>query len=242
MILISAWHNSDMDNTAVSKSMRIGRRDGAWLVAAMLLHGCLLLIPLSQYSPLVTEPEILSVSLLKPPIAEIKTIEPVVTPQTIEQPAQEPEPAPVPQVAQQTEESAEPFPLEADAPELPTAARLLDSTRQFKWSDPEPSKTRRLGEAPVYAVPGNWLPGIELQDNLFDGMMVPARTQVVDHWVAVDGSRNVVLNTPSGETLCGRAQAWDPMHPMVEQLMMFRTCGGGGKRTFKMPDRYLKNK
>jgi hypothetical protein len=231
-----------MENTPISNSMRISRRDGAWLIAAVLLHGCLLLIPLTHYSPVAPEPEFLSVSLQTPADPKIQAVEPPITPAPVERPEPEREKVPQPQVAQQPVEQTEPIPLEEETPEPLTAAALVESTRQFNWTVPDKVITRRLGQAPAREVPKNWLPGIELEDNPFDGMMVPVKTEVVDQWVASDGSRNVVLNTPSGETLCGRAQAWDPMRPMVEHLMMFRTCGGGGKRTFKMPDRFLKNK
>jgi hypothetical protein len=70
-------------------------------------------------------------------------------------------------------------------------------------------------------------------------MIAPAETELLDRWQAADGSQNVVINTPRGETLCGRAEAWDPMHPLVEYVMLFRSCGGGGKRTFTMDKREL---
>ena len=75
--------------------------------------------------------------------------------------------------------------------------------------------------------------------NTFDGMMAPVETELVDRWQASDGSSNVVINTPNGDTFCGRAEAWNPMQPLVEHLTMFRSCGGGGKRTFSMAAREL---
>jgi len=75
------------------------------------------------------------------------------------------------------------------------------------------------------------------EGNTFDGMMAPVETELVDRWQAADGSANVVINTPNGDTLCGRAEAWNPMQPLLEHLMMFRSCGGGGKRTFSMAAR-----
>ena len=73
---------------------------------------------------------------------------------------------------------------------------------------------------------------------MFNGMVLPNKTEIVDRWLAADGSQNVVVNTPDGHTLCGRARAWDPMQPLVEHVMQFRPCGGGGKRTFEMPRRH----
>lgn len=76
------------------------------------------------------------------------------------------------------------------------------------------------------------------EGNTFDGMMAPGESELVDRWQAADGSSNMVINTPNGETLCGRAEAWNPMQPLLEHLMMFRSCGGG-KRTFSMAAREL---
>jgi len=119
-----------------------------------------------------------------------------------------------------------------------TTARLVDSTSRLKWAFPKTVKQRQLGVHQRQEMPDNWRPSISMEDNLFNGMTVPRETEIVDQWVTADGSQNVVMTTTTGETLCGRRQAWDPMNPMLEQLMMFRSCGGGGKRTFKMPDRF----
>jgi hypothetical protein len=231
-----------MNATPVSDSMRFSLRDGAWLFFAVLIHGCLLFIPLKEFVAGPREARILAVQLTVPP----KPVKPPVEPPATPTQAPEPEPpkaeTPEPQTPAPIAQQPEPEPAATQPPEPLTAAALVESTRRFKWSVPEPDRTRRLGEARPYEVPENWRPGIELEDNLFDGMTVPAEVEVVDQWVAADGSRNVVLNTPSGDTLCGRAQAWDPLNPLVPQLMMFRTCGGGGKRTFKMPDRYMRNR
>jgi len=69
-------------------------------------------------------------------------------------------------------------------------------------------------------------------------MTVPEKTEIVDRWLAADGSHNVVIETTTGHTLCGSARPWNPMNPLVEHLMMFRPCGGWGKRAFEMPHRY----
>jgi hypothetical protein len=129
----------------------------------------------------------------------------------------------------------------ATPPDRITTARLLNSASQIKWAIPSNTDHRKLGVHQPQEVPENWRPGIGLEDNLFNGMTVPDRVEIVDQWVSADGSQNVVIDTPGGETLCGRRQAWDPLNPMIEPLMMFRTCGGGGKRTFKMPDRFIKH-
>ena len=68
-------------------------------------------------------------------------------------------------------------------------------------------------------------------------MTLPADTGAVDRWLAADGSHNVVITAPDGETYCGRAEAWNPMNPLVEPIMTYRSCGAG-KRTFDMPQPY----
>jgi hypothetical protein len=100
--------------------------------------------------------------------------------------------------------------------------------------DARPSRPlRQLGNIPARDQLPAWSPS----GNLFDGMVAPPETEIVDRWLAADGSQNVVVNLPSGETLCGRAEAWNPMQALVEHVMMFRSCGGGGKRTFEMASR-----
>jgi len=216
--------------------MRFSRRDGAWLIAAVLLHGCLLLIPLKQFSTHTATPRVLTISLPKPIPRSTRTEDIPVPAAMAEKPPQElPEPQP-PRLAQTPEQEPTAEPVEK-----PSAATLFDSVRRFDWSIQESPKARVLGQPRPYEVPENWRSGINLEENLFDGMMVPAKTEIVDQWITADGSRNIVLNTPGGQTLCGRARAWDPLRPMVPQLMMFRTCGGGGKRSFKMPDRFRKH-
>ena len=87
-------------------------------------------------------------------------------------------------------------------------------------------------------MPANWRPGIPSEPNRFAGLFARESVEIVDRWLAADGSHNVVINTPSGETYCGRAEAWSPLNPLLEPIMMWRPCGGGGKRTFDWPDRY----
>jgi hypothetical protein len=140
------------------------------------------------------------------------------------------------------------LPDESPAPVVPeedpypvTTARLVDSASRLKWSSPKPEAHRKLGAPRPWEVPENWRPSIRLDENLFDGMTLPVKTEIVDEWLAADGSQNVVLNTPTGQAMCGRREASDPLRPMVENLMMFRPCGDGGQRPFKMPDRFSKH-
>jgi hypothetical protein len=233
-------------HSTVSDSMRLKRRDGLWLAMALLLHGILLLIPLQQLPSATQVSRVLSVSLPAPRKEQL----------LIEQ-----QEIPVPQ-AEKTKPAEEPPPRPllplAEKPDLPapkgrenghgvplvntTTARLIDSASRLKWSLSEFDESRQLGVFVPPAGPENQLPGIVMEDNRFDGMVIPARTEIVDHWLMADGSRNVVLNTSSGETLCGRAQPWNPMSPLIEPIMTFWKCGGGGSRKFKMPDRYMRSR
>jgi hypothetical protein len=236
---------TDIGTTFVTDSMRLKRRDGLWLAMAVLLHAILLLVPL-RHIPSVTEiSQVVSVSLLAPrkkqPVVEPQEI--AVTPPGESRPAESHPPRALP-----PNENPAPVKPEAgvfgpdDPPVNTTTARLIDSATRFKWPAMEKDQSRQLGVFMPQAIPDNWRPGITVEDYWFNGMVVPAKTDIVDRWLAVDGSHNVVLNTTSNETLCGRAQPWDPMRPMLEPVMTFWKCGGGGKRAFKMPDRYMRSR
>ena len=125
-----------------------------------------------------------------------------------------------------------------------SAARLVDLVSRMSFTEMPTPARRQLGSSEYSKRPPSWRTGAEgnapiPERNTFDGMMAPVETELVDRWQAADGSNNVVINTPNGDALCGRAEAWNPMQPLVEHLMMFRSCGGGGKRTFSMAAREL---
>jgi hypothetical protein len=143
----------------------------------------------------------------------------------------------------------EPDPVQTDAeqlpaePEAPTTHQLREWIVQSELDKSAIAPERQLGSARSYRPPANWRPHagapyLAESDNRFNGMAAPAEVEIVDRWLASDGSQNVVVNLPNGDTVCGRAEPWNPMQPLVEHIMMFRPCGGGGKRTFTMPDRY----
>jgi hypothetical protein len=216
-------------------------QDSLWLCLAIVFHALLLLIPVLQKTHTGTSTERLNITLLPPP--------------PIEQPfVEEPEPkiAELPAAKNETvtpDEQSMPDLASLEEPEdradqKPpvnevnlTAVRLLDSANEIEWPAPDENNSRRLGVFVPQALPQNWRSGISIEDNLFNGMALPNKTEIVDHWLAANGSHNVVINTPSGQTFCGRALAWDPMQPLVEHVMQFRPCGGGGERTFKMTQR-----
>jgi hypothetical protein len=218
--------------------MQLGWRDATWLAVALMLHGSLLLISFKPFPAELADPRVLALSLVTSIAPQADTVKTPIPAQPPDEAIPEPDdrqpeenrPAALPQSEPVEKEPAVP-------PDRITTARLLDSASQLKWALPAPARDRKLGVHHPREAPENWRPGISLEDNLFNGMTVPEKVEIVDQWMSADGSQNVVINTPTGETLCGRRQAWDPLNPMLEQLMMFRTCGGG-KRTFKMPDRF----
>lgn len=117
-----------------------------------------------------------------------------------------------------------------------TTARLLDSVNRREWYLPEPSDPPRLGV--LTPPPPHRRAGTAAVSAPLSGTALPAKTGIVDQWLAADGSHNVMIRTATGQVLCGRAEAWNPMSPLVEPVMMYRACGDG-RRTFEMPERVL---
>ena len=201
---------------------------GLWLGLAVLLHAAALLLPLTYPKGQATLDRSLIVSLLRPLPLPAPATTPLFVPDPVSVTAQK---RPVPPV---------PVPPEVSTPQprLPSTEEILEATRQSKWTLPtEPA--RRLGAFVPPAPPPNWQPSIATRENRFSDAYAPPETEIVDRWLAADGSHNVVIRTPNGMTLCGRALPWNPMEPLVEHVMMFRSCGGGGERTFRMPERLL---
>ncbi|MBT8065081.1 MAG: hypothetical protein KJN94_08680 [Gammaproteobacteria bacterium] len=213
-----------------------------WLALAILLHASLLLIPYRAGGE--RDSVYRSLALTFRPQAVRQPEAPESAARQMSEPTRpDAEARPGPQVRPEESTTALPPPEDAqtdDLPELPSTALLIDSASRFRWNRPDKREPRRLGEFTPREIPENWKSRIRIEDNRFDGAVVPERTVIVDRWLAADGSHNVVLETSTGHTLCGRAEAWDPMNPLVEHVMQFRICGGGGKRTFKMPPRYLR--
>lgn len=208
-----------------------------WLAAALLLHALLLLAPARHAVKPGAFLHSLNVSLQSTGHARPAAERPP-APATRKIPAV-PEARP-PGAAGSARKPEQARPAEPVAPAVPrpslSAAELLDSARRQEWQLPGPAPKRELG---VYAPhPAPLRPGSAPGKNLFDGMVLPDAVEVVDRWLAADGSHNVVIQTPGGETYCGRVEAWNPMNPLYEPIMMFRSCGGGGKRTFDMPPVY----
>jgi hypothetical protein len=100
----------------------------------------------------------------------------------------------------------------------------------------------QLGEIAEFERPHNWKFGagtghLAPFENIFNGNTVPDKVVIVDRWKGADGSHSVVVETPSGLRLCGRALAWDPMRPLIEPIMSWKICGGDGAIPFKFKPR-----
>jgi hypothetical protein len=213
-----------MNGVRIRRAKDIDKGFGRWLGLAVLLHAAALLLPLGYPKGQAPIDRSLIVSLLRPLPLPAPAAAPLPVPDPVSVTAQK---RPTPPVPVPRQEATPP-------PRLPSAGDMLEAARQPKWTLPaEPA--RRLGEFVPPATP----PTITTGENRFSDAYVPAETEIVDRWLAADGSHNVVIRTPSGTTLCGRALPWNPMEPLVEHVMMFRSCGGGGERTFSMPERLV---
>ena len=225
-----------MGSTAAATIRTPPVRFAGFLALALAVHGLLLLLPAQRSLQPGEVLNRLSVSL-----QSIATQRP-----TADAPANpvSPPPAATPVVAQP--EPPVSFPEDATPPEpkaapalpppssAPSTARLLDHAYRMRWQLPEGGDARRLGES--WPGAGTDSPLSELFDRP-TARPPAAAIEIVDRWLAADGSHNVLIRTPSGEMLCGRAEAWNPMRPLVEHVTMFRVCGNG-EPTFEWPDRY----
>lgn len=123
-------------------------------------------------------------------------------------------------------------PVQAEQNDDPaiSAASLLEQASQIAIPD-RPATTAQLGRiaprAPASLRPGQVLPPVT---TVFGDFYLPAETEIIDQWQEPDGTRHVVLRTPTGQTLCGQQQARDPFNPLFEPVAMYRLCAGGGKR------------
>jgi hypothetical protein len=231
--------------------------DMAFLAMAVLVHAALLLVPLKDWNsqPSAGTPR-LTVDLrqLPPPVAVEPPRESQPEAQREAEPAEKTERRPEPEERRTARIVPDELPRKPDdaQPQEPgpeanriSAQELRELVRQSALPKDENAPSRHLGTARPWQPPANWnkhagAPYLAEFDNTFNGMTAPEESEIVDRWVATDGSHNVVVNLPNGDTVCGRAEPYNPMQPLVEPVMMFRPCGGGGKRTFSMPDRYKK--
>lgn len=224
----------------------------AWLALAIALHGVLLLVPLREWQAPAEVQQAIAIQLVPQRLGTDEPATPDVQPlerarQVTARPALEPQQAdagpPALQPVQPDSAALEPTET-TDKPGTMSAARLIDLVSRMSSNASLSPFGRKPGSPPLGRPDNSWRRGSKStvgspDNNLFDGMVAPAETELVDRWHAADGSNNVVINLPNGDTLCGRAEAWNPMRPLVEPLMMFRSCGGGGQQSFTMDKRRL---
>lgn len=216
-----------MSPTAAATTRKPASRFTAFLATAVILHGMLLLVPAERGALPRDVLNRLSVSLRTVPKPAPEVVAGPVTPKP--PPARSDSSPTVPQAAPPVD--VRPIPPRPATTESKPArglstARLLDHAHRINWKLPERDAARSLG---MPAPGGDYRP---------PGEAAPAAPiEIVDRWLAVDGSHNVLVRTASGDLLCGRAEAWDPLRPLIEPVMMFRTCGSAGP-TFEWPDRF----
>jgi len=227
----------------------LNARDLTFLALAVAVHAALLLLPLKAWH--ASQPELsdrLTVRL-RPfaiPAESFPRIEPEPDP-----PTREAAP-PVEKPAFQTDQRkpAMAFSLE-EIPPPPAESQVqkLDSRQLRRLAEQtdlisqKPGSESQLGSATEYKAPANWkrhagAPFFAGFDNRSHVVTLPEDVEIEDRWQANDGSHQVLVNLPSGEIMCGRAEAYNPMQPLVEPIMMFTICGK--KSTFSVPEHFKK--
>lgn len=217
--------------------------DLRWLALAVVAHAAILLLPIDREAGAPSQPRspVVELTLFRSPGPERDTRAP-------EPDAKAPQPQPQLQSdlkpnpdgsararSPRREPAGTSIPQAGESSAAPSAAALLELARESDLDRERPAPARRLG----LPVPQESPPALQTDPSPLGARLAeayaPASPEIVDRWLAADGSHNVVVNLPNGETVCGRGEAWDPMRPLVEHVMMFRTCAGGGERTFTVP-------
>jgi len=221
-------------NAAANESRQTTRFAG-FLAGALVLHALFLMLPAQRGLQPGEVLHRLSVSLQSaappPPEPYIEPAQaqpkrPAAAARSDDTPAAVRTPKPPPAAA-----PPEP-PGDIPAQSLSTA-RLLDFAQRRRWSFPEANEPRRLG-APA---PETLRRGREARLPPGQAPEAALGGEIMDRWLAADGSQNVLIRTPSGRVLCGQTEAWDPMRPLVEQVRKLRDCGSG-EPTFEWPELY----
>ncbi|MEM1412562.1 MAG: hypothetical protein AAGH19_09405 [Pseudomonadota bacterium] len=221
-----------------------------WILLAVLVHGVLIFTwkqPLHDPLPPRLDR---SVSVQLEPTANPTVIEessepmppsmpapPKVTPAPAAPTARDSSPPPAASAPepQQTAPAATitldplPEPPEAPLPESLDTQRLLETIAAMDWSDPETPRhlARSTDSDTLEGLRRPLLPGA---DNRFGEAYAPASNEVVDNWLGADGTQQVVIRAPDGNTYCGRQGPVDDMRPWLQMPMLFHRCAGGGKR------------
>ena len=251
---------------AIAQKPAMRPADLRWLLIAVALHALLLTVPLKKLAPgAVGSPAQIVVRLISG-MAETASEDSVNDDdaEEITQPQATDIPAPATSVESKSISPTEPrVETKQEAPSLPlieitplvpepnaeppvTTARLIGLRdtigEKVPLKENDDTSPRRLGTPERYAEPSNWQRYLGAEalaplDNTFNDKTVPAKVEIVDRWLAADGSHNVIVETPTGHKLCGRATAWDPMRPLIEPIMHWKICGGDGARPFDFKPR-----
>lgn len=240
---------------AVVQRRKLSLSDARWLVIGVLVNALVLAIPVELWTSDAAEQSArLMIRLLTPPRPRPAPPSDVPKPEPQSEPissptalAQPPSPEPI----EDAPIRAIP-PVEKDEPDpAVSAVRLMglrDSVAErVPLHKAHDASAQALGTPRAYEVPENWRPGSGAEalapfDNVFNGKTVPEDVEVVDRWLAADGSHNVVVETPAGLRLCGRARAWNPAQPLVEHIMQWKVCGGDFARPFEFTPRTPMNR
>jgi hypothetical protein len=222
----------------VSASDRIRLRDGLWFTFALLLHAALLLIPAQQSAVQRAAQDPLAVHVIL-----ARRDMPVKPDEDTHDPTRRELIEPRPLVREKSPDPALPETIgqRDDFMAGSSRSKLLDSLSRLQETPGADGPARQLGDKPLYRPPANWRPRDTLGENTPADGLSPRSTGTIDRWLAADGSHNVVVQTAGGDRICGRAEAWNPMNPLLEPVMMFRKCGESGKRRFSMPARFMRS-
>ncbi len=230
-------------------------RDLGFFAIALLIHSALLLLPIKAWqthqAASERRSELLQVHLQPAAKMPASTIVPAQEIQALAEDLAPPHP-------DQKKSAADyilaeiPLPADKRVPDDQLASDALASqnlnTQQLRlWAEqadglaPPQQASLALGAAKSYRPPDNWNRNsgtafFSSFDDRSHEVALPADASVVDRWQAADGSHQVMVQLPNGDSLCGRAAAYNPMQALVEPVMMFSSCGS--TPTFTMPERY----
>lgn len=232
------------------RQARSGWREFSFFAVALLIHGALLLLPMKTWQAHQSAGEhrqdLIQVQLRPAPEIPSAPLEPL--PEVQGQALPEKKPAADYTLAEIPPPSDKPVPEDQASSDTSPVQAL--STRQLRLQAAQAAKlvppaqsNPGLGIPKPRAPPANWnkhagAPFLSSFDDRSHEVTLPEATTVLDRWQAADGSHQLMVQLPNGDSLCGRAAAYNPMQPLVEPVMMFSPCGS--KPTFTMPDRYRK--
>jgi len=227
---------------AARASDRWNRTQAAWLALAVLAHALLLLLPIGPIEFSTATTPALKIRFV--PVSRTAQKAAIAPPRAAaDTPRTEAARPPADGIAMAAATTTAEKPAVTKSAATPTPGRitlprLLQSLEHARLERPHAPAARQLGAQPDHASPSHWRSraagALPSGDGFGDNVAPSVRAEIVDRWRAADGSHNVLVNLPNGETLCGRATEWDPLRPLVETVMHFRDCGSGNPSTFNL--------